>query len=179
MGDASVFKYPSPLTGYENAPPLPDEKAADGKSYVNPPSEKLSEAYEKFVDPLDRSRRGGFDIHIYYLQTNKTQTKYAKELWERIRREFPELRIYKFWEGPIGPHPIAMFEVNVFSPAQFGAFVAWLAVWRGPLSALIHPNTIPEEGVNHWASEKRDHLERAIWMGERLPLDVSLFNRED
>lgn len=27
------------------------------------------------------------DIHIYYLQTNETQTKYAKELWERIRRE--------------------------------------------------------------------------------------------
>ncbi|WKT49343.1 Dopa 4,5-dioxygenase [Fusarium oxysporum f. sp. vasinfectum] len=139
MGDASVFKYPSPLTGYENAPPLPDEKAADGKSYVNPPSEKLSEAYEKFIDPLDRSDRGGFDIHIYYLQTNETQVKYAKELWERIRREFPELRIYKLWERPIGPHPIAMFEVNVFSPAQFGAFVAWLAIWRGPLSALVHP----------------------------------------
>ncbi|KAG5761791.1 hypothetical protein H9Q72_010088 [Fusarium xylarioides] len=139
MGDASVFKYPSPLTGYENALPLPDEKAADRKSY----------------------------------------TKYAKELWERIRREFPELRIYKFWEGPIGPHPIAMFEVNVFSPAQFGAFVAWLAIWRGPLSALVHPNVIPEKGVNRWASMKRDHLEKAIWMGERLPLDLSLFNRED
>lgn len=59
MGDASVFKYPSPLTGYENAPPLPEEKAADGKSYVNPQSGKLSEAYEKFIDPLDNGRQGG------------------------------------------------------------------------------------------------------------------------
>jgi hypothetical protein len=58
MGDASVFTYPSPLTGYENAPPLSDEKAADGKSYVNPPAERLSDAYEKFIDPLDRSERG-------------------------------------------------------------------------------------------------------------------------
>lgn len=71
-----------------------------------------------------------------------------------------------------------MFEVNLFTPSQFGAFIAWLAIWRGPLSALVHPNIIPEEGVNSWASAKRDHLERAIWMGERIPLDLSLFNRE-
>jgi len=89
----------------------------------------------------------------------------------------PELRVYKIWDKPIGPHPIAMFEVNLFTPAQFGAFIPWLNVWRGPLSALVHPNTIPEEGVNKWASMKRDHLERAIWMGERIPLDLSLFNR--
>ncbi|RTE70864.1 putative 21.2 kDa protein [Fusarium euwallaceae] len=177
MGDASVYSYPSPLTGYENAPPLPEEKAEDGKSYVNPPAEKRSEAYDKFIAPLDQGIRGGFDLHIYYLQTNPEQSKYAHELWQRIRREFPELRIYRFWDRPIGPHPIAMFEVNVFTPAQFGAFVSWLAIWRGPLSVLIHPNVIPEEGVNPNASAKRDHLERAIWMGERLPLDVSLFNK--
>ena len=28
----------------------------------------------------------------------------------------PELRIYKVWDRPIGPHPIAMFEVNIFTP---------------------------------------------------------------
>ncbi|GKU05884.1 dopa -dioxygenase [Fusarium langsethiae] len=178
MGDASVFKYPSPLTGYEDATPLPNEMAEDGKSYVNPPAAKKSEAYNKFIDPFDQTPRGAFDVHIYYYQSNKEQTKYAKELWERIRREFPELRIYKIWDGPIGPHPVAMFEVNLFTPAQFGAFIPWLNVWRGPLSALVHPNIVPEEGVNRWASMKRDHLERAIWMGERIPLDLSLFNNQ-
>ncbi|KAF4981839.1 hypothetical protein FZEAL_2418 [Fusarium zealandicum] len=177
MGDASVYTFPSPLSGYEDAPPLPDEKAEDGKSYVNPPAEKLSEAYDKFIPPLDQGRQGGFDLHIYYMQTNKEQTKYANELWQRIRREFPELRTYKVWDRPIGPHPIAMFEVNVFTPAQFGAFVSWLAIWRGPLSVLIHPNVVPEEGVHPNASAKRDHLERAIWMGERLPLDLGIFNK--
>ena len=34
-----------------------------------------------------------------------------------------------------------MFEVSVFTPAQFGAFVAWLVINRGPLGALVHPNT--------------------------------------
>ena len=38
-----------------------------------------------------------------------------------------------------------MFEVNVFTPAQFGAFIAWLVINRGPLSVLVHPNTGEDE----------------------------------
>ncbi|KAI0004352.1 DOPA-like domain-containing protein [Xylariaceae sp. FL0662B] len=170
---AYAGKYPLPLAGFENAPPLPDEKAADGKSYVNPQNDRLSNAYAEFVDPLDKGRRGGFDVHIYYLQNNKDQTQYARELWERIRREFPELRIYRLWDRPIGPHPVAMFEVNIFTPAQFGAFISWLAIYRGPLSVLIHPNTVENgEGISE---ERRNHTERAIWMGERFPLDLGRF----
>ncbi|KAI0129635.1 DOPA-like domain-containing protein [Xylariales sp. AK1849] len=175
MSDPSLYQYPSPLAGYENAPPLPDERAGDGKSYVNPPNNKLSKAYEEFAEPLDNGRRGGFDVHIYYFQRNEEQSKYARELWERIRREFPELRIYTFWDKPIGPHPVAMFEVNLFTPAQFGAFISWLTIWRGPLSVLIHPNTT-EEGVAG-DIEKRNHSQRAIWMGERIPLDFGLFKK--
>jgi aromatic ring-cleaving dioxygenase len=82
----------------------------------------------------------------------------------------PELRIYRFWDRPIGPHPVAMFEVNLFTPAQFGAFIPWLVINRGPLSALVHPNT-DDKG-----EDKRNHTQRATWLGERLPLDLSLFN---
>ena len=57
----------------------------------------------------------------------------------------PELRIYRVWDKPVGPHPVAMFEVNLFTPAQFGAFIPWLVINRGPLSALVHPNTDDEE----------------------------------
>jgi DOPA 4,5-dioxygenase len=66
-----------------------------------------------------------------------------------------------------------MFEVNLFTPAQFGAFIPWLAIWRGPLSALVHPNTV-EPGL-HSANELRNHTARATWMGEKVPLDVSMF----
>ena len=45
-----------------------------------------------------------------------------------------------------------MFEVNVFTPAQFGAFVAWLVINRGPLSALVHPNT-GDHGVSASSSQ--------------------------
>ncbi|KAI0554011.1 DOPA-like domain-containing protein [Xylaria curta] len=176
MAAAQGRKYTSPLAGYENAAPLPNDRAEDGKSFVNPKNDKLSTAYEKFTEPLDSGRRGGFDVHIYYFQNNAQQLEYAKALWERIRREFPELRIYSFWDRPIGPHPVAMFEVNLFTPAQFGAFISWLTIWRGPLSALIHPNTV-EEG-SHAEVELRNHSERAIWMGERIPLDFTGFLKE-
>ncbi|KAK1671478.1 dopa 4,5-dioxygenase [Colletotrichum godetiae] len=171
-----LYAYVSPREGYENAPPLPIELNEDGKSFRNPPREGLSKTYEEFPAPLDTGRQGGFDVHIYHFQSNPEQVKHAKDLWERIRREFPELRIYRFWEQPIGPHPVAMFEVNIFTPAQFGAFIPWLTIYRGPLSVLIHPNTI-EEGVDHNATELRNHTQRATWMGERLPLDTSIFYR--
>lgn len=61
-----------------------------------------------------------------------------------------------------------MFEVNVFTPAQFGAFIPWLVIHRGPLSVLVHPNTTDEE-------EERNHTQRATWLGERIPLDLRVF----
>ncbi|KLU88612.1 hypothetical protein MAPG_07597 [Magnaporthiopsis poae ATCC 64411] len=168
--------YPSPLKGFENLDPLPSDVVGEGdKSLVNPQNGVLSSAYEEFVDPLNKGKRGGFDLHIYYNQGNAAQTKYARELHERIRREFPELRIYNMFKGPIGPHPVAMFEVNVFTPAQFGAIVAWLAIWRGPLSVLIHPNSVAGPGEDGLEVARRDHTQRAIWMGERLPVDLDLF----
>ncbi|EEP75584.1 predicted protein [Uncinocarpus reesii 1704] len=126
-------------------------------------------AYDTFQAPLDdRDDVVGFDVHIYHYQNNPEQVEFAKALWERIRREFPELRIYDFFDRPLGPHPVAMFEVNIFTPSQFGAFIPWLVINRGPLSVLIHPNTIDEE-------EERNHTQRATWMGERIPLDLRVF----
>jgi hypothetical protein len=66
MADPFQYTYPSPLAPYKTPagnklPPLPNTIAADGKSYVNPPRAdgKLSESYERFVEPLDNGRRGG------------------------------------------------------------------------------------------------------------------------
>jgi DOPA 4,5-dioxygenase len=64
-----------------------------------------------------------------------------------------------------------MFEVNLLTPAQFGAFVPWLVINRGPLSALLHPNTTVE------GEELRNHSQRATWLGERIPLDLEILKR--
>jgi len=61
MADPSLYTYPSPLSPYAGRalPPLPNDISEDGKSYVNPPAEKVSDSYEAFTSPLDRGRRGG------------------------------------------------------------------------------------------------------------------------
>lgn len=131
----------------------------------------------------------------------QSQLEYARQLYDRIRREctspsqplsfrhrfttsqdtdryppVPELRIYRFWEKPVGPHPYAMFEVNLFTPAQFGAFIPWLVIWRGPLSALVHPNTVAgAPGALESEEELRNHTQRATWLGDKVPLDLSMF----
>ena len=58
-----------------------------------------------------------------------------------------------------------MFEVDTFTPHTTGVLFSWLAVHRGPLSVLIHPNT---------GDEYRDHTELPIWMGQPWPLAVEL-----
>lgn len=66
--NTAAYTYASPLTGYEDAPALPDEKNEDGKSYKNPPKDSLSTAYEKFPEPLDNGRRGGLYVCSKFFQ---------------------------------------------------------------------------------------------------------------
>ncbi|MCJ1312106.1 hypothetical protein MMC25_005780 [Agyrium rufum] len=173
----SALTYPSPLQGYHDLPPLPEALKREAKgsmSHVNPQIGIMSDAYDRFVDPIENSNGGGFDVHVYFFQNNPTQMRYAEELHERIRRELPELRIYTIARPPEGPHPIGMFEVNLLTPREFGAFVPWLVVLRGPLSVLVHPNTEVEGDED---GDVKDHTLRAMWMGKRIPLDLEFFRR--
>ncbi|CEJ60634.1 hypothetical protein PMG11_09202 [Penicillium brasilianum] len=169
--DPAQYTFPSPLKGWENHAPPSDSKTQDGKSYDSPDNSVLSDAYEHFVLPISNGGRHdsqlpGFDVHVYFNPQDESQVRYAKDLWTRIRLEFPELKIYPLHTIPQGPHAPGMFEVALFSPHQFGAFVSWLFVHRGPLSALVHPNT---------DDELRDHLHMTAWLGPEVPLDMGRF----
>jgi len=48
-----------------------------------------------------------------------------------------------------------MFEVNTFTPAQFGAFFGFLTAYRGDLNVLIHPNT-DDELADHVSTDSLD-----------------------
>ncbi|TNY19883.1 DOPA-like domain-containing protein [Rhodotorula diobovata] len=163
--------YRDPLASLPaSLPPLSDERQPDGKSLVNPPrpDAALSPWYASYPEELDESNNA-FDVHVYY--NEGAQTDHARRLHERIRREFPELRVYRFWDKPVGPHPLPMFEVNTFTPAQFGALFGFLVAYRGDLSVLIHPNT--------HESELLDHTVKATWMGERLELNLDPLRKDE
>lgn len=94
--------YRDPLASLPaSLPPLSDERQPDGKSLVNPPrpDAALSPWYASYPEELDESNNA-FDVHVYY--NEGAQTDHARRLHERIRREFPELRVYRFWDKPVG-----------------------------------------------------------------------------
>lgn len=65
---------------------------------------------------------------------------------------------------PIGPHPRWSYQVG-FPPAMFAQFVPWLALNRGGLVVLVHPNT---------GHDLTDHRDRALWLGEKVDLNLSI-----
>lgn len=101
-------------------------------------------------------------------QEVEKEVRFAEDLRGSIKQEFQELAVLEMHLKPIGPHPIGMFEVEIFNPAQFGALIPWLVVHHGSLSILVHPNT---------GDSLRDHTQNAIWIGERLSLITSIFSR--
>ncbi|KAK8062810.1 DOPA 4 5-dioxygenase [Apiospora hydei] len=181
--------YPSPLAGLHQRP-APPRRTERRRQELQEPAARGPQRSLRSLRRAARQRATGRLVTTYTSTTTKTtkskpnthtSSGSASVGNSLTSSPVPELRIYTLWDRPLGPHPVAMFEVNLFTPAQFGAFIAWLAVWRGPLSALVHPNTVltadeRAAGVDAMEVEKRDHSERAIWMGERIPLDFALFN---
>lgn len=109
-----------------------------------------------------------YDVHIYFWQTDAADTARARALREEIIKKFAELKVYKFWDQPIGPHPTGMFEVDLRTPDQFASFVPWITVNRRGHSVLVHPNT---------GRPLDDHTVNALWIGLRrliLPLQLKI-----
>ena len=59
--------------------------------------------------------------------------------------------------------PTTSYEVWV-PRESFAAAFSWFTLHRGNLSVLVHPLT---------RHELLDHTERAVWMGDSVPLDLS------
>lgn len=95
--------------------------------------------------------------HIYFDGPEARET--ALQLRDQMAARFP-LALGRIHDKLIGPHARPMYQVG-FANAVFASFVPWLALNRRGLSILIHPNT---------GAERDDHLEKAMWLGDRLPI---------
>jgi len=125
------------------------------------------------ADGREASRVWLFHSHTYFDNELPEQIAEARAFMDLVRRTFgstPHVEVHSFVPVPAGPHPRASFEV-LFTREAFAAYVSWLMFERPPsLSILIHPLT---------RSQTFDHGERALWLGERLAIDVEMLEAVD
>ncbi|MBI2360864.1 MAG: 4,5-dioxygenase [Deltaproteobacteria bacterium] len=100
----------------------------------------------------------GYHAHVYY---DPETREVAARVREGLAARFQVL-LGSWHDNPVGPHPKSMYQV-VFSPAQFGQIVPWLMLNREGLDILVHPET--DDNV-------KDHVERCLWLGTKLKVDV-------
>ena len=99
--------------------------------------------------------------HVYF---DAASIDAARALCEEAARRFGAT-MGRMHEKPVGPHPRWSCQL-AFEPGEFHRLVPWLAINRGGLTILVHPET---------GDDLRDHRDHALWMGEILPLDLSVF----
>ena len=104
-----------------------------------------------------------FHAHVYYDPESRDAAACVREgLGVRF-----DVKLGRWHDRTVGPHPQAMYQVE-FSASQFGELVRWLMLHREGLNVLVHPQT---------GDTVADHLERCLWLGEKLPLNVEPLRR--
>jgi DOPA 4,5-dioxygenase len=73
-------------------------------------------------------------------------------------------KIHTLSDGPRGPHAQPMFGVDI-PKASLSRLLSFLLLRHGPHAVLIHPVS---------GDELMDHTHHALWLGERLALDLSV-----
>ncbi|HLI13274.1 MAG TPA: DOPA 4,5-dioxygenase family protein [Alphaproteobacteria bacterium] len=112
----------------------------------------------------DPERITGYHAHVYYDDAKSRAA--AADLRAAIAARF-EVRLGRWRDDPVGPHPKPMYQV-AFGADAFARIVPWLALNHRGLSVLIHPET---------GDDPIDHSEYALWLGEKLSLDIDYLRR--
>lgn len=102
-----------------------------------------------------------FHAHVYF---DRASIDKARDLCEKASSRF-NIKMGRVHEKPVGPHP--RWSCQLLIPAElFGQVVPWLSAERGDLTIFLHGQT--DDAL-------KDHTQHAIWMGEMLELDLSMF----
>ena len=113
---------------------------------------------------VDPAAIEGYHAHVYY--DPATTRGEAERLRETLGSRF-EVRLGRWHDVPVGPHPGAMYQV-AFPVAEFPRLVPWLMLNRGDLTILVHPLT---------GDDYADHAHHALWLGAVLPLRLDVLRR--
>jgi len=105
---------------------------------------------------IDPAKIYDYHAHIYYDAVSRPRAALLRS-W--IEERFT-VRMGRWHDVPVGPHPCAMYQV-AFAPDQFPAVVPFIMMNRMGLTVLLHPEA---------GRPRDDHTLHATWMGAILPL---------
>lgn len=103
-----------------------------------------------------------FHAHFYFTEPRRES---ALLIRSRLESEGFPVEFGRVHLGLVGPHTLPMYTL-VFKRENFTDIVTWLMQNHGDHSVLIHPES---------GDDLIDHTTHALWLGERLPIDVSAF----
>lgn len=106
-----------------------------------------------------------YHAHVYY------DPRKTRDIAARVRAGLAcfNVQLGSWHDEPVGPHLDAMYQA-VFAPEEFSRVVPWLMLHREGLSVLVHPSTGDSHG---------DHMERSLWLGDRLQLNEKVLRRAE
>lgn len=104
----------------------------------------------------------GWHAHVYFDAETKAA---AQALCEAAVARFGVV-MGRMHDRPVGPHPMGSCQLSV-PPEAFLGVIPWMALNRDGLTVFVHAET-----GNHLA----DHSSHVLWLGESLPLDLSIFD---
>jgi aromatic ring-cleaving dioxygenase len=113
----------------------------------------------------DLERITRYHAHVYYDPAHSRER--AALLRERVARIFPDARLGRWHDEPVGPHPQAMYQI-AFEPDHLPAILPWLMLNRSELTILVHPET---------GDDYADHARHSLWLGAVLPLRLETLKR--
>jgi aromatic ring-cleaving dioxygenase len=108
-----------------------------------------------------------YDVHTYFFQSYGPSKQEGHALREKFQVDFAKeidtgkVRVFKFHDYPLGPHPYGMWECDFRTQEMFAKVVPWFQINHGSLSVLVHPHT---------GDGYKDHTHHAMWIGKQVPL---------
>ncbi|WP_164661711.1 DOPA 4,5-dioxygenase family protein [Tropicibacter sp. Alg240-R139] len=104
----------------------------------------------------------GYHAHVYF---DAGTVDAARSVCEQATRLF-DVQMGRMHERNVGPHPRWSCQLG-FGPEVLDQVLPWLMLNRQGLTIFTHPDT---------GEHLEDHRDRAVWMGELLELDLSIFD---
>src|SRR4051794_18584517 len=105
-----------------------------------------------------------YHAHIYYAAGERDAAEALRNAFigQVAEGERSILFVGRMMDEPVGPHPIAQYEIHFREGALAGVMDS---IKRSGLRALVHPLT---------QDDVADHTSLGMWIGEPLDLDLTV-----